>query len=172
VQITSSEQDVFGAVFTGIVEPGSVQDFPIAELLDGDYSVFISSDKPVYAGLRVARGNPRQTPRVDFAWLSPAEELISNRAITIPDSGDTILVLANTGSQRSTAKVQNLATGDTVNVSVPALGTATVSLSGPAQIFAAASVFAKAIVLIEGQISDIDVADPKNLGSEVLVRFR
>ncbi len=172
VQITSSEQDVFGAVFTGIVEPGSVQDFPIAELLDGDYSVFISSDKPVYAGLRVARGNPRQTPRVDFAWLSPAEELTSNRAITIPDSGDTILVLANAGSQRSTAKVQNLATGETVNVSVPALGTATVSLSGPAQIFAAASVFAKAIVLIEGQISDIDVADPKNLGSEVLVRFR
>jgi hypothetical protein len=172
VQITSSEQDVFGAVFTGIVEPGSVQDFPIAELLDGDYSVFISSDKPVYAGLRVARGNPRQTPRVDFAWLSPAEELTSNRAITIPDSGDTILVLANTGSQKSTAKVQNLATGETVNVSVPALGTATVSLSGPAQIFAAAGVFAKAIVLIEGQISDIDVADPKNLGSEVLVRFR
>lgn len=172
VQITSSEQDVFGAVFTGIVEPGTVSDFAISELLDGDYSVFVSSDKPIYAGLRVARGNPRQTPRVDFAWLSPAEELTTDRAITIPDSGDTILVFANSGSEKSSAKVQNLETGETVTVSVPALGTATVTLSGPAQIFAAAGVFAKAIVLIEGQISDLDVLDPKNLGSEVLVRFR
>jgi hypothetical protein len=172
VQITSSEQDVFGAVFTGIVEPGSVQDFPIDELLDGDYSVFISSDKPVYAGLRVARGNPRQTPRVDFAWLSPAEELTSDRAISIPDAGDSILVLANSGSEKSIARVQNLVTGESFNVSIPAQGTSTVSLSGPAQIFASAGVFAKAVILLEGQISDIDVADPKNLGSEVLVRFR
>jgi hypothetical protein len=158
VQITSSEQDVFGAVFTGIVEPGSVQDFPIDELLDGDYSVFISSDKPVYAGLRVARGNPRQTPRVDFAWLSPAEELTSDRAISIPDAGDSILVLANSGSEKSIARVQNLVTGESVNVSIPAQGTSTVSLSGPAQIFASAGVFAKAVILLEGQISDIDVA--------------
>jgi hypothetical protein len=81
-------------------------------------------------------------------------------------------VFANSGSEKSSAKVQNLETGETVTVSVPALGTATVTLSGPAQIFAAAGVFAKAIVLIEGQISDLDVLDPKNLGSEVLVRFR
>jgi hypothetical protein len=172
VQITSSEQDVFGAVFTGIVEPGTVQDFPIAELLDGDYSVFVSSDKPIYSGLRVARGNPRQTPRVDFAWVSPAEELTSDRALTIPDAGDAILVLANAGSSKSTARVKNLTTGVSVSVSVPALGTATISLSGPAQIFASAGIFAKAIILIEGQISDLDVLDPRNLGSEVLVRFR
>jgi hypothetical protein len=172
VQITSSEQDVFGAVFTGIIEPGTVQDFPITELLDGDYSVFVSSDKPIYAGLRVARGNPRQTPRVDFAWVSPAEELTSDRALTIPNAGDTVLVLANAGSSKSTARVKNLATGVSVSVSVPALGTSTISLSGPAQLYASAGVFAKAIVLIEGQISDLDVLDPKNLGSEVLVRFR
>jgi len=28
------------------------------------------------------------------------------------------------------------------------------------------------VVLVEGQISDLDVRDPKNLGSEVKVRFR
>ncbi|MSZ19297.1 MAG: hypothetical protein F2609_00550, partial [Actinobacteria bacterium] len=89
VQIIASEEDVFGAVFTGIVEPGSVQDFPISELLDGNYSVFVTSDKPIYAGVRVARGNSGGTPRLDFAWLSPADELVSDRAITVPADGET-----------------------------------------------------------------------------------
>jgi hypothetical protein len=59
-----------------------------------------------------------------------------------------------------------------VNVSVPALGTATVDVSGTASISKAEAVRAKVIVLLDGQISDLDVLDPKNLGSQVKVRFR
>lgn len=172
IQIISSATDVFGAVLTGIVEPGTVQDFAINELLNGDYSVFVSSDKPIYSGLRVARGNPRALPRVDFAWLAPAQELSSDRVLTIPADGDSILVLANSGLDASSARVQNLVTGETESVSVPALGTATVVLTGASRIFQASGIYAAAVVLIDGQISDLDVSDPKNLGSEVLVRFR
>jgi hypothetical protein len=172
IQIVSSEADVFGAVFTGIVEPGTVQDFPILELLNGDYSVFVSSDKPIYSGLRVARGNPNSTPRVDFAWIAPADELNSDRAVAIPTDGDTLLVLANSREEAATARVQNLVTGDTSIVLVPALGTATVLLTGPSRISESAGIYATVVSLIEGQISDLDVRDPKNLGSEVLVRFR
>lgn len=172
IQIISSEQDVFGAVFTGVVEPGTVQDFPITELLDGDYSVFVSSDKPVFAGLRVARGNPRQIPRVDFAWLSPAEELSTDRALAVAKDGDTILVLANAGPVATSARVQNLLTGEISNVSIPSLGTSALTLSGASFISEAAGVFATAVLLQEGQISDLDVRDPRNLGSEVRVRFR
>lgn len=171
VQIVSSKADVFGAVFTGIIEPGMVSDFPISELKDGDYSVFISSDKPVYSGLRVARGNPGGSPRLDFAWVSPAEELVSNRAVSIPADGDSILVLGNSGQTPSSVLVQNLRSGAGVRVSVPALGTATVDLSGPVSISEAPGVYASVAVLIEGQISDLDVRDPRNLGSEVKVRF-
>ena len=172
VQIVSSEADTFGAVFTGIIEPGTVSDFPIAELKDGNYSVFISSDKPIFSGLRVARGNPGGTPRLDFAWVSPADELVSDRAVAIGSDGDSILVLANSGSAVATVLVQNLRSGAGVSVSVPALGTATVDLSGPASISKSAGVFATVVVLVEGQISDLDVRDPKNSGSEVKVRFR
>jgi len=172
VQIVSSDEEVFGAVLTGIVEPGTVSDFPISELKDGNYSVTVSSDKPVYTGLRVARGNPGGTPRVDFAWLSPAEELSEDRVVAIPDSGDAILVLANSSENTSSVRVQNLESGAVVNVSVPALGTATVDISGTASISMAEAVRAKVIVLLDGQISDLDVLDPKNLGSQVKVRFR
>jgi len=82
------------------------------------------------------------------------------------------LVLANSGSEVSSVKVQDLATGETSSVSVPALGTATLILTGPSRILQAAGIFATAVLLIEGQISDLEVKDPKNLGSEVLVRFR
>lgn len=172
VQIVSSEDDVFGAVFTGIVEPGSVQDFPIAELKDGDYSVFVSSDKPIYSGLRVARGNSGGTPRIDFAWISPAEELTSDRAVAIPKDGDAILVLANSSDSIAKVTVQNLESGARVDVSVPAQGTATVDLSGTVRISKSDGVRAKVVLLVEGQISDLDVRDPKNLGSEVKVSFR
>lgn len=172
IQIISSERDVFGAVFTGIVEPGTVQDFPIDELLNGDYSVFVSSDRPIYSGLRVARGNPGEVPRVDFAWLAPAEEITSDRALTIPDQGETILVLSNSGANVSSVRVQDLASGETSRVSVPAFGTATLLLTGPSRILQSSEIYATAVILIEGQISDLEFKDPKNLGSEVLVRFR
>ena len=172
VQVVSSKADVFGAVFTGIIEPGTVSDFPIAELKDGDYSVFVSSDKPVFSALRVARGNSDATPRLDFAWLSPAEELVSDRAVAIRAEGDSILVLANSGTVSATVSIQTLRSGATERVLVPALGTATLNLSRPVSISKSAGVFATVVVLIEGQISDLDVRDPKNLGSEVKVRFR
>jgi hypothetical protein len=172
VQIVSSEADVFGAVFTGIIEPGTVSDFPIAELKDGNYSVFVSADKPVYSGLRVARGNPGASSRLDFAWVTPAEELLTDRAVAIPADGDSILVLGNSGPTASKVLVQNLRTGASVRVSVPTLGSATVDLSGPASISQAPGVYATVVVLIEGQISDLDIRDPRNLGSEVKVRFR
>jgi hypothetical protein len=172
VQIVSSEADVFGAVFTGIIEPGTVSDFPIAELKDGNYSVFVSADKPVYSGLRVARGNPGASPRLDFAWVAPAEELLTDRAVAIPADGDSILVLGNSGSTGSTVLVQNLRTGASVRVSVATLGSATVDLSVPVSISQAPGVYATVAVLIEGQISDLDIRDPRNLGSEVKVRFR
>ena len=172
VQIVSSEEDVFGAVFTEIVEPGTVSDIPIKELRDGNYSVFVSSDKPVLAGLKVARGNPGGNPRLDFAWLAAADELSTDRAIAIPDQGDSILVLANNGSSNATVKVQNLVSGKSVSVVVASLGTATIELSDAVAITATPGVFGAVVVLIEGQISDLDVRDPKNLGSKVKVRFR
>lgn len=172
VQIVSSEEDVFGAVFTEIVEPGTVTDIPIKELRDGNYSVFVSADKPVMAGLKVARGNAGGNPRIDFAWLAAAEELTTDRAIAIADQGDSILVLANKGSSNATVKVQNLVTGEIVNVAVPALSTTTVELTGAVAISASPGVFGSVVVLIEGQISDLDVRDPRNLGSQVNVRFR
>ena len=171
VQIVSSNADTFGAVFTGVIEPETVSDFPIAELGNGNYSVFVSSDRPIYSGLRVARGNAQTAPRLDFAWISPAEELLSDRAVAIPSEGDAILVLSNSATGASQVLVQNLRTGSRVYISVPATGTAAIKLSGSVSISKAVGVYATITLLIEGQISDLDVRDPRNLGSEVKVRF-
>jgi hypothetical protein len=67
--------------------------------------------------------------------------------------------------------VENLRTGSRVYISVPATGTAAIKLSGSVSISKAVGVYATITLLIEGQISDLDVRDPRNLGSEVKVRF-
>ena len=172
VQITSADPEVFGAVFTAIVEAGTVADFPVAELKDGDYSVVVSSDKPVFASVKAVRGNPGATPRLDFAWLPAAEELTSERAVMAHDEGLSILVLANAGSENHSVMVTNLVSGSSQQVLVPASGTAALEVSGAISLSAASSIYATITVLVEGQISDLEIRDPKNLGSEVLVRFR
>jgi hypothetical protein len=98
--------------------------------------------------------------------------LVSDRAVAIGSDGDSILVLANSGVADATVSVSNLRSGAGVSVLIPALGSATVDLSGPVSISKSAGVYATVVVLVEGQISDLDVRDPKNLGSEVKVRFR
>lgn len=172
VQIVSSDPEVFGAVFTGQIGSGLVQDFNITELKDGNYSVFISSDKDVYAGLRVARGNSTGSPTLDFAWVSAAQEISTDRAVQVPKAGDAILILGNANSSEATVKLQNLVSGATQNILVPAQGTAAIAITEATKLAKASGVHAGIVVLIEGQISDLDVRDPKNLGSEVKVRFR
>lgn len=171
VQITSSDSEVFGAVFTGTIEPGTVSDFPITELKDGDYSIFIASDKPVYASARVARGNPGQTPRLDFAWVPAAEEIVGERAVYAHDQGLSILVLANSSSETQSVVIQNLLSGVKQSVSVPASGTASLEVAGAISVAAAGSVYGAVAILVEGQLSDLEIRDPKNSGSEIKVRF-
>jgi hypothetical protein len=172
VQVISSDAEVFGAVFTALIEAGTVSDLPIDELGDGDYTVFVSSDQPIYAGLKVARGNPGGTPRLDFAWLSPAEPFTSERAVSIPEIGAPVLVIGNFAETNSQARITNLRTGQSQTVLIPALGTASLEISDSVAISSEQEIYASVILLAEGQISDLQITDPINIGAEVRVRFR
>jgi len=172
VQIISSDPEIFGAVFTATLDAGMVEDFSISELGDGDYTVFISSDEPVYAALRVARGNPRNEPRVDFSWINPSAEIIEARAISPADTGISLLVLGNPSAGTRVARIENLVTGARSNVSVPAFGTASYELSDAVSISSDKGIFGTVVILIEGQIASLEITDPKNIGSKLSVRFR
>jgi hypothetical protein len=176
VQIISTSAEVFGAVLTGVIEPGAVRDFPITEILDGNYTVFVSADQPVYATAKAAIGNDEGTPRIDFTWLSAAEPITTSRAVMtsgiVPPDGASYLVLGNPENEPRNATVTNLETGVATVLSVPALGSAALAITGAVAISSDSEIFASIALLVDGQISSLAIYDPTNLGDAVQVRFR
>lgn len=176
VQIVSTSPEVFGAVLTGVIEPGAVQDFPINDLLDGNYSVFVTSDQPVFATAKAAIGNDGGTPRIDFTWLSSAEPITTSRAVMtsgiVPPDGASYVVFGNPLNETRSATVTSLETGVSNVVSIPALGSAEFAITGAVAISSDSEIFASVALLSGGQISSLAIYDPSNLGNSVLVRFR
>jgi hypothetical protein len=176
IQVVSTSAEVFGAVVTGIVEPGTVKDFPINDLLDGDYSVFVTADQPVYATAKAAIGNDAGSPRIDFTWLGAAEPITAARAVItsgiVPPDGASYLVLGNPVNETRSATVTNLETGVATVVSVPAQGSASVAITGATAVSSDSEVFASVALLVSGQISSLALYQPTNIGNSVQVRFR
>jgi hypothetical protein len=176
VQIVSTSLEVFGTVVTGVVEPGAVIDFPITDLLDGDYSVFVTADQPVYATAKAAVGNDEGTPRIDFTWLSASEPITSSRAVItsgiVPPDGASYIVLGNPLNEPRSATITSLETGVATVVSVPALGSSSFGITGAVAISSDSEIFASVALLISGQISSLAISDPTNIGNSVQVRFR
>lgn len=176
VQIVSTSPEVFGAVVTGVIEPGTVTDFPISDLLDGNYSVFVTSDQPVYATAKAAIGNDEGTPRIDFTWLSAAEPITTSRAVmtsgVVPPDGASYIVLGNPLNEARSATITSLETGVATVVSVPALGSASLGITGTVAVSSDSEIFASVALLVAGQISSLAINDPTNIGNSVQVRFR
>lgn len=176
VQIVSTSAEVFGAVITGVIEPGAVQDFRINDLLDGNYSVFVTSDQPVYATAKAAIGNDGGTPRMDFTWLTASEPITSPRAVMtsgiVPPDGASYLMLANPQNEARSATVTSLETGATTVLQVPALGTTELAITGAVSVSSDSEIFASVALLAAGQISSLAIYDPTNVGNSVQVRFR
>jgi hypothetical protein len=170
-QIVSSDPEVFGAVFLGQVEPGLVEDFPIDELQNGDYSVIIQSDKPIFASLRAGIGKAEGNPRSDFAWLT-SSELITSERVALATGEGTFLTLANLGEDDESVRVKNLETGALTLISVPAFGSRTIPISGTHSISSEKGVYAQLTLLIDGKMAAYSIRDPKNVGGDVVVNFR
>jgi len=172
VQINSSSEDVFGSVLTETIEPGTVQDFPITELLDGEYTVFITSDQPIYASVRASVGNDNGKPRIDFAWLGASEQITSPRAVTASAEFDSVLILGNPLGEAVTASVTNLTTGKTSRVLVPASGTASLEITGAVAIESELGIYASVLSQENFQITAFGVSNQTSVGGSVPVRFR
>jgi Family of unknown function (DUF5719) len=176
IQIVSTSPEVFGAVLTGVVEPGAVLDFPVTELLDGNYSVFVTGDQPIFATAKAAIGNDGGTPRMDFAWTTASEPITTSRAVMtsgiVPPDGASYIVLGNPLNEVRSATITSLETGVAQVVSVPALGSAEVAITGAVAISGDSEIYASVALIVSGQNASMAIYDPTNVGNSVLVRFR
>lgn len=170
-QVISSDPEGFGAVLTDEVAPGTVADFPIEELLNGNYSVYVSSDKPIFASVRFGIAQREGLPKADFAWITPSDAIAEERVMTVGQE-EAILTLANSSNQAIEVKVQSLSTQGSELITVSAQGSSSVLVTGTFSLSSSEVFFAQLTLLKENGVSDLQILEPRNIGSEVSVLFR
>ena len=98
------------------VEAGLVDDLPIDNLVDGNYTFTLESEVPIVAAARVSTAGS-VAGRTDFAWMTTASLLGSDALVSAPVGVQSTLHLANTRGSAAEITVQALE-GDITTVPV------------------------------------------------------
>ena len=109
-----------GADFEIDVQPGIVTDFPIDDLVDGNYTVRVSTDLPVVAAMRISTAGSVQTGSLtDFAWLASAQTLATDALVSVVPDSITALHIANSDHADAEVTVEQLG-GTSLTTNIPA----------------------------------------------------
>lgn len=120
--------------FSITLEPGVVTDLPVDGLVDGSYTVSLSAELPVVAGLRVSTVPPADengSSGSDFAWLASAAELSERALVTIAPGSAPELHLFNPGENDIEVDLTAI-DGESRTVAVPAGASVAVVVDGGA----------------------------------------
>lgn len=122
-----------GNTFTATVKPGFATEIPLDGLVDGDYSVSVTSDQPVVAAVRTSTTS---TTGKDFAWFTASAPLPDTFLAPVGAGPGARLHLLNTRttdaavtvtSPRGTVQKVTVPGGAGASVALPAAGVYTVS---------------------------------------------
>ena len=140
--------------FTVDLEPGRVQDVPLPGLVDGEYSIAVTSVIPIVASARASTITADGS--TDFAWLSAATPLENEALVTVPEGPGPTLQLSNLTDSNTTATVTDVSTDTATEIKVPAGASITLPLA-PGAVLALAG--------MHGLVAAIGFAGPGALAS-------
>lgn len=174
VQVIGSSAKANGTVLQQQIRAGSTASLDITGLKDGDYSVFVISDQPVQAAVKLSRTKKGATPVTDFAWLPAVASVTGPVVATAPKSGVSKISIGNGSLQNATVTVKNLSDGSAQTVKVSHLGSAVLAVpaGGVIQLTSDQPVSATMIDDFTGQIVAIPLQDFKNSGGQLGVLVR
>lgn len=174
VQVIGSSAKANGTVLQQQIRAGSTASLDITGLQDGDYSVFVISDQPVQAAVKLSRTKKGATPVTDFAWLPAVASVTGPVVATAPKSGVSKISIGNGSLQNATVTVKNLSDGSAQTVKVSHLGSAVLAVpaGGVIQLTSDQPVSATMIDDFAGQIVAIPLQDFKNSGGQLGVLVR
>ncbi|AOY56374.1 DUF5719 family protein [Candidatus Rhodoluna planktonica] len=152
-QVVGATANTFGTVLRQQVAGGTVAEFELAGLLDGDYAIILESDQPIQVAAKVSRTFKAKNPNTDFAWLPSLPALTAKQIIPVPQNGISKLSLYSTSSQT----LQTIELPKGANFALP-------ETDQP--------MFASLVLDIDGSLAVIPVMDYKNSGGTVAVSLR
>jgi hypothetical protein len=133
VSVLPEDPKADGTAFEAQLEAGKVTDLPIDELVDGGYTVVVTTSVPVVSGVRVSTaGSAAVAQKTDFAWLGASPPLRSEALVPIASGMIPIVHIQNPGKAAVTVKFHPLgATGtdSDLSLSVPAGSAASIPVS-------------------------------------------
>lgn len=174
IQVVPADQKATGTVLQQQVAAGSAGQFAITGLKDGDYSVFVIADQPVQAAVKLSRTKKGAKPITDFAWLNAVAPLSSPLAAVAANSAISKVSIANGGNAPARAVITDLSKGGSQSVTVPKLGSVTVTVT-PGDVFSVSAdqpVSSTLIADFDGSIAAIPLQDHRNTGGLLSVFVR
>jgi hypothetical protein len=127
VSVLPDDRSVKGVAFEVRVSGGIVTDLPVDDLVDGAYTIVVTTGLPAVAGVRVSTaGSAAVAQRTDFAWVGAATLLQSDAILSVAPGVTALAQFDNPGKSPVTLTLSPLGgAGSDVSVPVPAGGTAT-----------------------------------------------
>jgi len=177
VLVSGIDAKTFGTVVRQTIKVGQTSDIAISGLADGRYSAVVSSEKPIFASLKVSRSSADQarvlTPLgSDFTWIPAGEQITSGRTIVAPTLGTTTLNVVNASPQATNVTLVVGAVTKHFQLSENGMLAIMVKAGSVVQMSATSPIFANLTIVEDAGISNLRILDQKNLGGEVSVRLR
>ena len=158
--------------FAIALEAGVVTDVPIEGLLDGRYTVSVSTPEPVVAGVRLSTASQAATGIgvTDFAWLAAPAPISTPSVFTVANGPSPELTVTNPGSSalevtfsEAGGTEQVLALEGGASVVVPVAGRTSYSLDPTAPIVAAVGYTG------DGKIAAYPVREPLSTSGRITI---
>ncbi len=152
---------VTGEVLTFEFEAGRAVDVPLAELVEGSYTVMLTTTVPAVASARVASALGAVN---DFAWIASAPRLTDRALLAVADGPSPVVHLSNLGTEAVTVLVgdQEVAVGPGASSTLP-IEPGTYELTGFSSL-AVSVTFAR-----DGLIAGYPVLPPGSVSTPVTV---
>ena len=177
VQVIGTDAKTFGTVLQQNVEPGQVAELPITGLKDGDYSVFVSSNQPIFASVRLSRtltahATAGQNSTTDFAWLNAVAPGVQNRRLVVPNTGISKLSVATTEAGAATVTITGNGHSQTLRIAKLTSTSVTLAPGSVVTVSSDAPVAATMVVDFNAMIVAVPVLDFENHGGSIRVAVR
>lgn len=164
-QIQGADGASFGNVLQASVPAGTTRDFTLEDLADGNYSVQLSSEEPVLAGVRYSRisGN-----LPDFAWAQSVEPTKLRAGFSTMSGSNSKLSIHNPNKKAATVSIggREYSISGNSNIVVPVASGTSFSVESEQ------ALSVSQVIDIRGGIAVVPVLDYQNVGGKLKILVR
>lgn len=164
-QVQGADGASFGTVIQGTVSAGTVKDFELADLADGNYSVQIDSNEPILAS---ASFNRMDSGEPDLAWATAVNPGTLKAGFTTVPGSFSKLSIVNPGAASGSFTLNGLTQSIAANSNV----VVTLSSGVSYRLSSTVPVAASTVIDISSSIAVTPVLDYRSLAGQLKVIIR